>query len=96
VSAAIEQLAALRELVATIAEIAAPSFPAIGPDPDVTHGHIEEFRDLQRDRAHQVASAARHVTLFDPGPDVIRSFAWDLRSRAGQPSYPVAPEDGAE
>jgi len=87
--------AALRDLVAAIAEVAAPPFPTIDPDPDVTRGHIEDFRDLQRDRAHQVASAARHVTDYDPAPDVIHAFARGLRRDARQPSYPVAAEPEA-
>ena len=94
-SAAQEHQAALRDLVAAIAEITAPPYPALDPDPEVTRRHIEEFRDLQRDRAHQVASAARHVTEYAPAPDVIHAFARGLRA-ARQPDYPVTPEPETE
>ncbi len=85
-----ETEAALRDLIAAIAETAAPPFPAVDPDPEVTWRHVEEFRDLQRSRAHLIASHARHVTELDPSPDVIRAFARDLR-RLPEPGYPVAP-----
>lgn len=87
-----ETEAALRDLVAAIADVAAPPYPALDADPDVTRLHIEEFRDLQRSRAHLIASHARHVTEFDPSPEVIHAFARGLRQDARQPDYPVAPE----
>ena len=37
--------AALRDLVAAIAGVAAPPWPEIGPDPDANARNMEDFRD---------------------------------------------------
>ena len=83
------------DLVAAIAEVAAPPYPEIGPDHDANARNAEGFRDLQRSRAHHVASAARYVTEHEPSADVINAFARGLRRDARQASYPVPAEPEA-